>query len=186
MISLTEGGVVHWRRLDVFGLERLTIDAEEMAARSSLICLEDGGFKLDYIWRFDADQRSARLQAVRSDNHGQRGIVVARHGDGWTVDDAPRPDLADCSEIDLSVTPFCNTFPIQRLGIAPAFELTLDVIYIDAADMSASKSRQSYVREAPDHVRYIDRGRYAGFEADIRIDSASLVSRYGNLFERVA
>ena len=42
-----------WRRLDVPGLERLalSLSAEAVLAESVVICLEDGGFRLDHRWR---------------------------------------------------------------------------------------------------------------------------------------
>ena len=42
--------VLFWRRTDVPGLERLelTVLAEAITASSTVICAEDGGFRLDH------------------------------------------------------------------------------------------------------------------------------------------
>jgi uncharacterized protein len=120
----------------------------------------------------------------RGDGLDQR-LLVERSGDGWCVDGRPRPDLDGAEEPDLSVTPFCNTFPIRRTPAVIGADLTLDTCYIDAATMAVERSRQRYERRGANHVRYVDLGVAAGFEADLEVDDDGLVLRYGHLFERV-
>lgn len=52
--------------------------------------------------------------------------------------------------------------------------------------MMVSRSRQGYERLGADLFRYTDLGRFAGFAADLRVDSEGLVLTYQGLFERVA
>jgi hypothetical protein len=102
------------------------------------------------------------------------------------VNGAPRPDLEGAEEPDLSVTPFCNTFPIRRTPATAGASLTLDTAYIDGLALTVARSRQRYVRRGPDRLRYIDLGVSRGFEADLVVDEAGLVLHYEHLFERVA
>jgi len=110
---------------------------------------------------------------------------MERAGGGWSVNGEVRSDLNGADEPDLSATPFCNTLPIRRLGAEVGAELTLDTVYVDAADLSVVRSRQRYLRQSRDIIRYIDLGTAAGFEAELVVDADGLVQEYRNLFERV-
>lgn len=180
--------VLFWRRTDVEGLERLelTIEPDGVTARSTVICLEDGGFRLDHRWRLDPDWR-AQSVVVERWNAQSHGIVrVERAGTGWRVDGAPRPDLDGAEEPNLSVTPFCNTFPIRRTPQGAGKSLALDTAFIDGPALTVARSSQRYDRLGRTRVRYVDLGLSRGFEADLVVDDEGLVLRYEHLFERVA
>lgn len=189
--------ILLWRRTDVLGLERLalTVSPDEVVAESTIVCLEDGGFRLDHRWRLSPDWRARSLEVERWGAAEHRRLVVERAGDGdgsgdgvpnrWLVDGEPRPDLDGTEDPDLSVTPFCNTFPIRRTPTTPGDTLTLDTCYIDAAGMTVQRSRQRYERVGPNRVRYVDLGVASGFEADLDVDADGLVLRYEHVFERV-
>ena len=180
--------VLFWRRTDVPGLERLelTVVPDGILAESTVLCLEDGGFRLDHHWRLTPDWRTRSLEVDRWGGGQHRRLVLERSPDGWRVDGRLRPDLDGAEEPDLSVTPFCNTFPIRRVPLAAGANLTLDTCYVDAAAMTVERSRQRYDRVGPNRVRFVDLGVSAGFEADLDVDDDGLVLRYEHLFERVA
>ena len=180
--------VLFWRRTDIEGLERLelTVTTDAVTAHATVICLEDGGFRLDHRWRLDPDWRALSVTVERWDSQGHGILRLERVGTGWWVDGAARPDLDGAEEPDLSVTPFCNTFPIRRIPTTVDASLTLDTAYIDGAALTVVRSSQRYVRQGPDRFRYIDLGVARGFEADLLVDDAGLVLHYEHLFERVA
>lgn len=96
-----------------------------------------------------------------------------------------RPDLEGAEEPDLSVTPFCNTFPIRRLPEGAGASLTLDTALIDGPALTVARSTQRYDRQGPGRLRYVDLGQSRGFEADLVVDDNGLVLRYEHLFERL-
>ncbi|HYG85047.1 MAG TPA: putative glycolipid-binding domain-containing protein [Azospirillum sp.] len=102
------------------------------------------------------------------------------------VDGTRRGDLDGAQEPDLSVTPFCNTFPIRRTPAGAGASLTLDTCFVDGATMTVARSRQRYDRLSPDRLRYVDLGLFAGFAAEVQVDGRGLVVRYQHLFERLA
>lgn len=179
--------VLFWRRTDLRGLERLalTVSSDGIVAESTVLCLEDGGFRLDHRWRLTPGWRALSLGVERWGAGVHSRLVLVRSGDGWLVDGTLRPDLDGAEEPDLSVTPFCNTFPIRRTPSAAGSNLTLDTCYVDAAEMTVKRSRQRYDRLGPNRLRYVDLGVAAGFEADLEVDDEGLVLRYEHLFERV-
>jgi uncharacterized protein len=184
----TKPEILFWRRTDVAGLERmvLSVTADAVVAESSVICVEDGGFRLDHRWRLTPDWRALSLEAERWGSAGRQRIKLERTDGGWNVDGVRRSDLDGADEPDLSITPFCNTFPIRRTPAGTGASLTLDTCYVDAAVMTIVRSRQRYDRQGPDRLRYVDLGHSAGFEADLQVDAQGLVLFYEHLFERVA
>jgi hypothetical protein len=180
--------VLFWRRTDVDGLERLelTIRPEGIAAASTVICCEAGGFRLDHSWQLDPSWRVRSVTVERWNAAGRGVLCLERDGGGWRVDGAPRPDLRGAEEPDLSVTPFCNTFPILRTPERPGASLQLDTAFIDGPALTVTRSRQRYDRQGRHRLRYVDLGLSRGFEADLLVDRAGLVLRYEHLFERVA
>jgi len=181
-----ESEILYWRRTDVSGLERLalSITADAVVAESTVICLDEGGFRLDHRWRLTPDWRTLSLDVERWNSDERIHLCLERTVLGWSVDGVRRADLDGAEEPDLSVTPFCNTFPIRRTPTGAGTSLTLDVCYVDGAAMSVGRARQRYDRLGPDRLHYV--GLSTGFEADLQVDDRGLVLRYQNLFERVA
>lgn len=179
--------ILFWRRTDVEGLERLelSIEPDAVEAVSTVLCLEDGGFRLDHRWRLTPDWRALSVEVERWNAAGHGRLRLERTGSGWSVDGVARPDLEGAQEPDLSVTPFCNTFPIRRTPEALGPDLPLDTAFIDGPALTVARSRQRYDRQGPGRVRYVDLGLSAGFEADLVVDEQGLVLRYEHLFERV-
>ncbi len=176
--------ILFWRRLDLAGLERLALDAgsDAVSATSTVLGLEAGGYRLDYVWDLDPGWRTRQVSLVRTDAAGRRSIRLERAGDGWTVDGVKRPDLDGALEADLSATPFSNAMAIRRMPAGA--DLTLDVAYVVVGSMTAARSRQRYLRRGRGRLRYVDLGLSAGFEADLDVDATGLVLRYGRLFVR--
>lgn len=179
--------ILFWRRTDVEGLERLVLSVEpgRIEAASTLLCAESGGFRLDHRWVLSPQWCAQSVIVERQDAQGHKLLRLDRDGPGWKVDGRHRPDLDGAEEPDLSVTPFCNTFPIRRTPEEPGASLQLDTAYIDADAMTVARSSQRYDRQGPGRVRYVDLGLSAGFEADLTIDEEGLVLSYEHLFERV-
>ena len=179
--------ILFWRRTDIEGFERLELSVEPdvVTATSTVLCLEAGGFRLDHRWRLDPGWRAQSVTVERWNAQGHGLLHLERVGKGWRVNDMARPDLDGAEEPDLSVTPFCNTFPIRRTAEEKGASLTLDTAFIDGPALTVARSSQRYDRQGPGRVRYVDLGLSAGFEADLVIDGDGLVLSYEHLFERV-
>lgn len=179
--------VLFWRRTDIEGLERaeIVIQPGGVTIMSTVICLEDGGFRLDHRWQLDAEWRAQSLAIERWNQHGRGTLLLERVGAGWRVDGTRRPELDGAEEPDLSVTPICNAFPIHRMMQTTADSVTLDTAYVDGSALTVARSKQRYDRQGPRQFRYVDLGLSSGFEADLVVDADGLVLRYEHLFERV-
>lgn len=171
-----------WKRIDFSGFETLALeeDADGWRARSVIIDNSEAPFGLSVEWRLDRNWVSRSVQLTLIRDGGVRELAIERTGAvSWRVDGAPRPDLEECAEIDVSATPFCNGLALRRLGQEPG-ELT--ALYVLASDLTIQPSRQRYER-AGDKWRYVDLGAAKGFTAILSFDEHLIVRDYEGLFE---
>lgn len=173
-----------WRRIDFPGLEILHLakDANGVEAHATIIDAGEGQFSLQAVWKLDANWRSRSLELTQNSAAGVKTLRIERGQRGWLVDERPRPDLAECLEVDVSATPFCNGLALHGLGRRPG-ELT--ALYVDASDLSVQPSRQAYEQLGDRQWRYVDLGVAKGFTAILDFDADGLVTKYEGLFERV-
>ena len=106
----------------------------------------------------------------------------------WTIPDGRAvPELRGCIDVDISVTPFTNTLPIRRLGLAPGDSAELSVAYFEGTELQAWPEPQQYTcLEKNDWgglYRFLSPD--GGFTADLLVDSDGLVLDYPELFKRV-
>ncbi len=153
---------------------------------STVISTEAGGLRLDHRWVLTPDWRAQSVEIERWDAQGHEQLHLARVGPAeWAVNGTARPDLDGAEEPDLSVTPFCNTFPIRRVPQAVGSSLTLDTAFIDGETLTVTRSRQRYERQGAGRLRFVDLGLFEGFTADLEVDDEGLPTTYAGLFERV-
>jgi hypothetical protein len=97
------------------------------------------------------------------------------------------PELKDCIDVDISVTPFTNTLPIRRLSLAPTESAEVSVAYFEGTELQAWPELQRYTclekSERGGLYRFLSLD--GGFTADLPVDANGLVLDYPGLFKRV-
>ncbi len=166
-------------------LLRLAGVGESVRVRSDVIDAGPSPFAVSYDWEGDPTWRTRslglRLRAAQA-----RALLIERAGEArWRVDGVDRADLDGCDEIDLSITPFCNTLALRRFGPPPGGPGELTTLFIDLPSLAVAPSRQRYDRLAADRFRYVDIGRYEGFTAELTVDEDGMILSYAGLFERI-
>ena len=177
--------VARWEDWSGRGLQHvvLTERADAIVAEAVCVVAEEGDFAARYRIQCDPDWRcreldveiigAARTLRLRSDGRGH-----------WTTGDGtPLAALDGAIDVDLPITPFTNTLPIRRLGLAPGASAEIDVVYVRAPALSVEIDRQRYTC-----VETLRRYRYEAvdgtFSADLDVDAHGLVITYPGLFRR--
>ncbi len=169
-----------WHRLDEPGLEVLHVrgDNNGILAISSVVHAGAEAFGLSYRWQLDRDWRTRHLE-LRLSSPSEKTLHIERSDEGWRVNGQRRPELAECDEIDLSATPFCNTLAMRQLR--GSGELT--TLYVNLPSLQLLPSRQRYTALGKGRWRYIDLGVAKGFEAELEVDDNHMIVSYESLFE---
>jgi hypothetical protein len=97
-----------------------------------------------------------------------------------------RASFRHSSDVDISETPFTNTLPIRRLGLAPGESADNCVVYFDGNELQPWPEPQRYTcleRNAQGGLyRFLSLD--GGFTADLSVDADGLVVDYPGLFKR--
>jgi uncharacterized protein len=121
--------------------------------------------------------------------------VISRHNDvtqhhrlqrssneHWLLNGKEHEQFDGCTDVDIPLTPFTNTLPVNRLKLPIGTEQKIKVIYIDLLQQTLSSVHQRYVRTSKDIYHYENIPN--DFEADIRTDDFGFVIDYPELFVR--
>jgi hypothetical protein len=169
-----------FRGLEFESLERLHVESGAQIRATSVIDSERGRYSYELVCEPNWTFRVIRIEAAA----GERALTIESDGKGeWTVDGEWRSDLDDCIDIDLSVTPFTNTLPIRRLGLAFDDEADLAVAHVAFPDLEVTVDAQRYTRLGPDSYRF--ESLDSDFEAELTVDGDGVVLEYPELFERI-
>ena len=134
---------------------------------------------------------NARVVRVSAPGLEPAAPVIELLADGkgnWTTSSGKSlPGLKGCLDVDISATPFTNTLPIRRLGLAPGQSAELQVVYVDVGEMRAWMEEQRYTRLKLDSGEefYKYESLDGGFTANLAVDTDGLVLDYPGLFRRV-
>jgi hypothetical protein len=102
----------------------------------------------------------------------------------WKSGDRDATQFQGCIDIDIPLTPFTNTLPINRLNMPIGSERQIQVFYIDLLEGRLSALDQKYIRREAHLYHYENIPN--DFEADIEVDAEGLVIDYPALFKRTA
>src|SRR5918992_2728318 len=173
-----------WSAWDAPGLEHLhlAMHKDGVVADGIVIGVAEGRpFRIAYEVRCDV---SWRVRSVRVGILGSEvpGVDLLSDGQGnWTRPDGRAvPHLEGCIDVDISVTPFTNTLPIRRLGLAPTESAELSVAYVEGTELQAWPEPQRYTCLEKDDggglYRFLSLDR--GFTPDLPVDGRRLVADY--------
>lgn len=184
MWSAWEGPMLEHLRL-IEGDDAITADGVIVGVWEGRILRLRYEVRCDPGWR----TRSVRVGTLDSETPE---VDLLSDGEGtWTTPGGDAvPELRGCVDVDISATPFTNTLPIRRLGLAPGESADLSVVFVGVDEMRAWAEPQRYAclerRREGGLFRFEALGR--AFEEnppiDLPVDADGLVLDYPELFRR--
>jgi hypothetical protein len=142
-------------------------------------------YKIDY--RIITNHNWETVFFEINSRHSDQVQLMKFEGDGkgnWTSNGKPADDLKGCIDIDIPLTPFTNTLPINRLKLNPGQEKVIRVVYLDLLEQQIKPVRQKYNRLSVTEYQYENIPN--DFEAKIQVDESGFVVDYPVLFVRTA
>lgn len=110
---------------------------------------------------------------------GVRALTASVENAHWTINGVPHPEFDGCLDIDLGITPFTNTLPIRRLGLAVEESGPAAAVWVQFPELKLEILRQTYIRLDRSTYEYRSAG---GFQAELTVDESGIVTRYGDLW----
>jgi uncharacterized protein len=102
----------------------------------------------------------------------------------WTKKGKQIDEFNGCIDIDIPLTPFTNTLPINRMKLQINESRDIKVLYLDILAKEIKMVRQKYARLSHDQYKYENVPN--DFEAVITVDESGIVVDYPELFVRTA
>lgn len=93
------------------------------------------------------------------------------------------PEFEGCSYIDITLTPFTNSLPINGLFLPHGESAQIDLVYVDVMANVVRKDHQKYTK-AGHHNYHFENGG-GSFSADIKVDDDGFVTHYPGLFNMI-
>jgi uncharacterized protein len=119
--------------------------------------------------------------------HNNQTQSIRLEGDGrghWMNEGKEDSRFRGCLDIDIPLTPFTNTLPINRVHLAIGQTHEIRVIYLDLLAQQFRPVQQKYTRLSSLQYQYENVPN--DFEAKIQVDESGLVVDYPSLFVRTA
>ena len=173
------GHVVRWSTWEGDGDETTTILWEnEGFTVSGHVTREN----VQYVVRLSPTWQARQFLLFRDLEEPDLWLANDGNGHWGEMNGAHRHELAGCTDIDLTCTPFTNTLPIRRLGLGDGESAVVPVAVIDVDTLEVRRVLQRYTRLAHNRWRYENLEN--DFTAELEVDEFGLVRDYPSLFRR--
>jgi hypothetical protein len=138
-------------------------------------------YKVEYHIKTNKNWETMFLTLRTQLNDSIEVLTLKKMQGRWLLNGKPDDALINIFDIDLSLTPFTNTLPINRLQLKINGEQTIEALYFDILKKEIRPVKQLYTRIATD--RYLYENFDKSFKSEIKTDEQGLVMDYPKLFE---
>lgn len=173
-----------WTGREYYSLENCLVDITPAGVDISSVIVgkyESRIYRVDYHIKTNPEWETQFVQITNRHSNREQKFRFSSDGAGNWISEGKRMDEFDgCTDVDIAVTPFTNTLPINRLKLQPQEAKQIRVIYFDLLRQEVSAVNQQYKRIG--NLQYHYENIPNDFEADITIDENGLVVDYPSLF----
>lgn len=111
-------------------------------------------------------------------------VIFTSDGKGnWYWEGQSLNAFAGCIDVDITLTPFTNTLPVNRLNLDIGAPHRIKVLYCDILEGNFTVAHQKYTRLSAEKYKFENVPN--DFEAIIDVDEVGLVKQYPSLFRRI-
>jgi len=175
-----------WTGREYYSLENCLVNVTDKGSEINSVVIGKYGEKIymvEYKIKTNQNWETVYL-AVQSQHSNQREqFIFESDGKGnWMMNGKQAGQFKGCIDIDIPLTPFTNTLPINRLKLEEHEEHQVQVIYLDLLERHIVPVKQKYIRLSQTEYRYENIPN--NFEANIEVDDLGFVVDYPSLFVR--
>lgn len=174
------------RNLDHGGFEHAEVQRHGRALRirGEILAVHEGR-PLRVAYTVDTDDLGLSRSAVVDQEFAGEWtrLVLVRDADGWQVDGRRAPELADCTDIDLGLSPSTNALPLSRLASQDPGRATVQAAWVRFPGLTVTAATQAYTPIGPGRWRY--ESHASGFRAELLVDDWHLPVDYEGVWTQV-
>jgi len=174
--------MAHWRRLDGEGTDRCTLArAEHGWLLSGQAHWREEGAEANLLYTVRCDPDWATLTAdITGERAGAPVALRIQSGpEGWEMNGVAQPEVAGCTDIDLSFTPATNLLPLRRLAPEGDGPVPVRAAWLVPGLDRLALLEQSYAPQKDGTIAYAS----ANFEARLQVHPSGFVTRYPGVWE---
>lgn len=175
-----------WTGREYYSLENCLVDVTPSGVDISSVIVgkyEGKLYRVEYHIKTNPEWETQFLQITSRHSNRELNCRLMSDGHGNWISEGHRVGQFDgCTDVDIAVTPFTNTLPINRLQLEPQESKEVQVIYFDLLQQEIRPVHQRYKRTGD--LQYHYENIPNDFEADITVDENGLVVDYPQLFKR--
>ena len=142
-------------------------------------------FRVEYSLKTNLHWQTISVEVKSVIGNAFQTFIYRSNGKGsWQENGKTLEEFRGCIDVDLPLTPFTNSLPINRLKLKKHEEQQVKVIYMDLVEAKIKPLTQKYTRLSDTEYKYENVPN--DFEAVITVDELGFVVDYPTLFERLA
>lgn len=177
-----------WKGIEYNSLENCLVNTGDSGIdiRSTIIgSYQQILYEVKYRILANANWKNLLLDiSYRHSNQLSRFVFERDEQNCWKLNGRPADAFKQCTDVDIPLTPFTNTLPVNRLALKPGEEKLVQVVYVDVLEQQIRPVSQKY-RRLSQH-EYLYQNVPNDFEATILVDEMGYVVDYPGLFRREA
>jgi uncharacterized protein len=175
-----------WTGIEYHSLENciLTITDKGSAINSSIIGVYANQlYRVAYRIGTNQYWETTSLEITSQLNNTVETIDFRKEGkESWYVNGRPDEKFNGCIDVDISLTPFTNALPINRLKLSEKESAQIKVLYVDVLGRKMMPVQQKYTKLSQTGYKYENIPN--DFEAVLTVDDLGLIVQYPGLFTR--
>ena len=177
-----------WTGREYDSLENCLVSSAKTGSEINSVIIghyEDKIYRVEYQVITNENWETLSFEIKSQHSNKREHLLFKSDAKGnWTTNGKSADHFKGCIDIDIPLTPFTNSLPINRLRLAQKEEKQIQVIYLDLLNNEIKPARQKYTRLSSTEYHYENVPN--DFEATIRVDELGLVVDYPRLFTRKA
>lgn len=189
---VAEQKIVRWQGLNGTDREHLVLDIDEQRVRGESVFIsapahpdaEHPAFAINYRIELGPDWvvREYRARVIGTSNE----LIIKKNTQNQWCDQSGSvlPELSGTIDLDLSISPFTNSLPINRLNLQKGQSSDIQVAYVRFPELHVFSDVQRYTCIEP-KKKYLFESVDTDFRAEIEVDKDGLVLHYPGFFARM-
>ncbi|WP_335872761.1 putative glycolipid-binding domain-containing protein [Bacillus sp. 2205SS5-2] len=178
---------VFWEHKEQSGSEYLRIsenDTNIIAEGLVLFTYKRDAYKFSYEVIMDINWHTKRVEIINLELNEKLQLDSNCKGK-WFLENSELLEMGGVIDIDISVTPFSNTLPINRFKWELGQERNFNMLYIDVPTLEFMKLQQQYkfIGSSDNGIRKFQY-KCRDFETVVTVDQDGLIIEYPDVFIR--